>query len=439
MGAGTSVVGRAGSFHRRFPAQPASVSEARRAVADLLLEADREDLVDTASLLVSEVVTNALLHAGTPIDLVASVGDEGLRVEVGDGSSHFPVRRRYAATAGTGRGMMMLESLVDDWGVARHGDGKTVWFQLSHGEDTDAAAALQLDDSDEPPERTTVDVTLLNVPLLLHAAWEEHAAALLREYLLASMDAEDGDRAIQVHAEATDAMAILEEQVPHAEVTMAPDQLMRDVVDPNLTRTRVDIEVPVASVEHFRVLDDAIEGALQMAEGGLFLTPPTQPEIQAFRRWVCSQVVQQARGREPERWSVTGASPTRLQQPLDWDGSGTRAATYAAIAADDANYIIEVSDPALELLGYQDRADLVGRRITRIIPDRYRQAHVAGFTMYFLTGRQPLIDTPVTVPALRADGTETTVDLLVEVRPGPGGREMFLATLRAAEADPGSR
>ncbi|MGZ6828991.1 MAG: ATP-binding protein [Nocardioidaceae bacterium] len=438
MGAGISVVGRKGSFHRRFPAQPASVSEARRAVADLLFEADREDLVDTAALLVSEVVTNALLHAGTPIDLVASVGAEGLRVEVGDGSSHVPVRRRYAATAGTGRGMMMLESLVDDWGVARHGDGKTVWFELSHGEDTDAAvAALQLDDSDEPPERTTVDVTLLNVPLLLHAAWEEHAAALLREYLLASMDVEDDDRAIQVHADATDAMAILEEQVPHAEVTMAPDQLMRDVADPNLTSARVGIEVPVASVEHFRVLDDAIEGALQMAEDGLFLTPPTQPEIQAFRRWVCSQVIQQARGRQPERWSVTGASPTRLHQPLDWDGSAIRAATHAAIAADDANYIIEVSDSALELLGYRDRAELVGRRITRIIPDRYRQAHVAGFTMYFLTGRQPLIDTAVTVPALRADGTETTVDLLVEVRPGPGGREMFVATLRpVGAADP---
>ena len=52
------------------------------------------------------------------------------------------------------------------------------------------------------------------MPLLLHAAWQEHAEALLREYLLASLDAESGVDPIQVHAEATDAIAVLEEHVP---------------------------------------------------------------------------------------------------------------------------------------------------------------------------------------------------------------------------------
>ena len=53
------------------------------------------------------------------------------------------------------------------------------------------------------------------MPLLLHAAWQEHAEALLREYLLASLDGE-GDDPIQMHAEATDAIAVLEEHVPAA-------------------------------------------------------------------------------------------------------------------------------------------------------------------------------------------------------------------------------
>ena len=51
------------------------------------------------------------------------------------------------------------------------------------------------------------------MPLLLHAAWQEHAEALLREYLLASLDS-GGEDPIQVHAEATDAIAVLEEHVP---------------------------------------------------------------------------------------------------------------------------------------------------------------------------------------------------------------------------------
>ena len=53
------------------------------------------------------------------------------------------------------------------------------------------------------------------MPLLLHAAWQEHAEALLREYLLASLDS-DGDDPIQMHADATDAIAVLEEHVPRA-------------------------------------------------------------------------------------------------------------------------------------------------------------------------------------------------------------------------------
>ena len=57
-------------------------------------EGHRPDLSDSAELLVSEVVTNALLHAGTDIALAATVDDDGALVQVGDGSPHLPSRRR---------------------------------------------------------------------------------------------------------------------------------------------------------------------------------------------------------------------------------------------------------------------------------------------------------------------------------------------------------
>lgn len=77
---------------------------ARRVVREVLTLARREDLVDIAQLLVSEVVTDALVRAGTPIGLEAFTRDAGLRVEVADGSTQRPALRSYGAMAGTGKG-----------------------------------------------------------------------------------------------------------------------------------------------------------------------------------------------------------------------------------------------------------------------------------------------------------------------------------------------
>ncbi|MFP5347517.1 MAG: ATP-binding protein [Actinomycetes bacterium] len=163
--------------------EPASVARARRAVRDLLEDGGRPDLVERAVLLVSELVTNALLHAGTPFVVTARLGACGIRVEVVDGSPHLPSRRRYAATAGTGRGLMMLESMAADWGVSRRLDGKTVWFEVAQDDDGGTSA---VGSGESRPEVTvaepgaaaaeplgsgdTVRVELLNLPLLLHAA-----------------------------------------------------------------------------------------------------------------------------------------------------------------------------------------------------------------------------------------------------------------------------
>ena len=127
----------------------------------------------------------------------------------------------------------MLESMVDDWGVTRHREGKTVWFSLS-GADNDLESPVPLrtpSTTGARRRRDNVAVELRNVPLLLHAAWQEHAEALLREYLLASLDV-DGEESIQMHAEATDAIAVIEEHLPRAEVMMSPEELMRDAIEP---------------------------------------------------------------------------------------------------------------------------------------------------------------------------------------------------------------
>lgn len=419
------------AFEEQLPPQPTSVARARRLTRDLLTEAEREDLVEAATLLVSEIVTNAILHAGTAIDLRASLTSEGLRVEVGDGSAHLPTPRRYGPTAGTGRGMMLLEQLVEDWGAERRADGKTVWFLLTSGERAEQDAPGDVAEvGDAPEERAdAVTVELQNMPLLLHAAWREHAEALLREYLLANLDVDGPEDPIQVHAEATDAIAVLEEHVPSADVTVEPDRLMAHATEPRVSAALVRLPVPRESVPHFGTLDRAIEDALDLAGKGLVMTPPTQPEIRAFRHWLCREVLGQAEGGLPLPWSMDADPQDPAEPGVDWDATAVSRSPEAVLAADDRNRILAVSAAALELLGYDEPGQLLGRRIVEIIPDRLRQAHVAGFTLHLLVGRRPLINTPVVVPARRRDGEEVAVRMTVTMQPTGQGRSVFLAEM----------
>ncbi len=402
-------------------------------VRELLAEVDEHDLVETAVLLVSEVVTNALLHAGTRIDVAVSVDRTGVRVEVGDGSLHLPVRRRYSPTAGTGRGMMLLEQMVDEWGVQTRHDGKVVWFRLGTGADDgddEQTVAGQASGSTRPAgKRQTVAVELRNVPLLLHLAWREHAESLLREYLLISLDGE-GDDPIQRHAEATDAIAVLEEHLPSANITTDPDELMSEATEPLVSAASVVMPVPRTSVPHFVTLDDTIEAALALARRGLLLTPTTQPEIRGFRQWVCREVATQAVGAAPIPWTVPDEQLKLPETELPWDATTVSDALTPLVAADHTSRILAVSRSMLDLLGYDDPAQLVGQRLIELIPPRYRQAHVAGFTMYLLTGRDPLLNRPVVVPAQHRGGHEVLVEITVQAQKLPGGQQVFIAGMR---------
>lgn len=402
-------------------------------VVRLLTDAGRDDLVEAAQLLVSEVVTNALMHSGTSIDLSMAVADDdGVLVEVGDGSPHFPARRNYAPTASTGRGLALVEQTADAWGVVPGIRGKTVWFQLTSPEQFHQTAAVRRTGNvrgEEAPAVETVTVELLNVPLLLHAAWQQHVEAVLREYLLASLEVESDENALIVHAAATDALAVLAEHIPRPEIRGNPDEVMSAAVDREISTPRLSMPVPRSSVPHFSVLDTALEAAVTMGERGGLLVPPVQPELRGLRRWLCSEVVHQARGVRPTPWPPAGEPPMPPRPRLDWDARQVTDATDSRIAADDTGRVVAVSDALLDLLGHR-RQELVGERLVGIIPRRYRQAHLAGFTLHLLSGRGPLLDRPVTVPALHRDGHEITVELSVSAHRVADGHSVFVAALR---------
>jgi anti-sigma regulatory factor (Ser/Thr protein kinase) len=95
-----------------------------------LAEWDASHLEDTAILLVTELVTNAVLHARSESLLAASYDDGVLRVEVSDNSDTTVQRRHYGRDAGTGRGLVLVDAMSTAWGSAATEDGKTVWFEL---------------------------------------------------------------------------------------------------------------------------------------------------------------------------------------------------------------------------------------------------------------------------------------------------------------------
>jgi hypothetical protein len=87
-------------------------------------------LSETGTLLVSELVANSVLHAGTSIRVVLRQTADRVRVEVHDGDRRVPTRKHYSSLATTGRGLMLVERLSTDWGVEPGGIGKHVWFEL---------------------------------------------------------------------------------------------------------------------------------------------------------------------------------------------------------------------------------------------------------------------------------------------------------------------
>ena len=119
-----------GSHALTLPSVPQSVARVRRYAVDACRARGFEGDRDTLALLVSEVVTNALLH-GTGEVQVRVLGEASrLRVEVSDGSDVMPVRRDSEADAEGGRGLALVDALSARWGADPRAGGKTVWFEL---------------------------------------------------------------------------------------------------------------------------------------------------------------------------------------------------------------------------------------------------------------------------------------------------------------------
>lgn len=123
----------AGRADTKLPSDLSAIPAARRfasqAVSDL---GGDSELLDTTRLLVTELATNAVVHARSPVWLSVLPGRGRIRIEVGDDDPHPPPQpaRRPGPDAESGRGLWLVSALAHDWGVDRNAHGKTIWFEI---------------------------------------------------------------------------------------------------------------------------------------------------------------------------------------------------------------------------------------------------------------------------------------------------------------------
>ena len=123
------------AMHKQLelPPRTSVVADARHAVKDWCIAWRLTHLEDAVELLVSELVTNAVVHGLGAVRVFADYDGTRLRVEVHD---HDPIPPRPHVTAGAdlderGRGLQLVAMLADSWGSARTFDGKVVWIELT--------------------------------------------------------------------------------------------------------------------------------------------------------------------------------------------------------------------------------------------------------------------------------------------------------------------
>jgi PAS domain S-box-containing protein len=411
---------------RLFGGKPSSVGEARKFIRHVLAGTD-VDLVDSAELLTSELVTNAVLHANGDVRVRAWATADRVHVRVSDSNAErSPVTRPRDTDAATGRGLQLVEMIAASYGVEPSPDGKTVWFEIwSMGPPPSAEREWQASLTSNPGPTKTI--TLRDLPTGLFRAAQRHRDALLRECKLQALSrGEVLGFTAEALLEAGDANSVITDCVG-GEIGSGDGGASRSVA----------FSVPDAVARGVASLALVLEAANTAAREGLFLTRPALPEIRLFRAWLLSEITHQLNGSDPISWPVFHQQHAAeygehgQHETPEWQRTGIVHDDVATITADENNIITAVNAAAATLLGWEP-GDLIGQRILAVIPSQWQERHVVGFTNFLLTGESRIIGTPVTVPALHASGVTVEVTLLLRVEQTQNGRTLFVAQLTSA-------
>lgn len=310
-----------------LPADTTAPRLARTTVADQVGDDPRlQDLL----LCVSEVVTNAVLHARSPGELRVRREGDRLVVEVTDGDPRLPARRQHDLQAPTGRGLHLLDALTRSWGTSPLEGGKVVWFEFDLASTATAPA-------DEP--EATRPFRLLGLPIAVHRRATEHSEALRRELSLVAHTTTPDRVLIGLRDIGREMGARFGGLNDPTEARLA-EALVGD-------EDAVDLEyrLPIAAAEAFERLEELVDELDRYCADRDLLTLVTPPESLAYRRWWMREIIEQLRdGRPARRWQAPD-----LAGPDDAAGAaGTARAAGDRDGATVATILVE-GDLDLEL------------------------------------------------------------------------------------------
>jgi anti-sigma regulatory factor (Ser/Thr protein kinase) len=294
-----------------LPADGRAAGLARSVVRSRLQEWDLDELLDTAMLLTSEVVTNVIVHTASAPELELTQDGSALLVRVVDGSPVPPRRRLHSTTATTGRGLRMLQELANDWGWTPVGDGKAVWFSLVRDgadptpPDLPRPAGNSVPPASSPLGRyapsTGVDglvrVEMLGVPVRVLAASREHHDGLMREFrLLALSDGSERNLPARL-VELTQTLG-----TRFAAARTRPDEDFDQAVLRGLDTVDLVYQVPPAAAAAADQLEGLMTEADEFCRSAQLITLARTPVMIRFGHWYVSQFRDQVSGRPAARW-----------------------------------------------------------------------------------------------------------------------------------------
>jgi anti-sigma regulatory factor (Ser/Thr protein kinase) len=294
-----------------------SAGAARRFVAAELAD-EPAPVLEAATLLTSELVTNAILHANTAFEVAVILSPGTLRVEVSDRSTDIPVLRQYDLEAATGRGLRLVESIARSWGVEQRDEGKAVWFELAV---TGEVGGLSLTvppavASDRPPPSTAdteppstaglLHFSILAFPLGVASRTSQHYDGLFREFRLIA-DRQREASAASVPVRLIDLIEDLGTRF--SGFTGTQEERVRQATEDGLAEIDLEYVLPadiVPAVARFdALLDDADR---YCAEGVDLLTLPPPEEAVAFRKWLLGEFTRQGAGLPALAWPASSWS-----------------------------------------------------------------------------------------------------------------------------------
>ena len=288
------------------------MQDARRWVTDICHDIGRVDLVECAELAVSELVTNALLHAEPPLAVRLGGTTTHPRIEVADGSVQPPTPNatmtddtELLSTVGRGLGLVAMCSAV--WGVRVHRDGKVVWFvpATEARPDVDLSTVeVEYEQSGDPPHPVPelvdpVLVRILGLPTRAYADFRHHYRELRRELSLLALASEDS---YPVARHLSEMFALFEEDFQRG----SGASTLAAALSPGDEYVDVDVHVERSSFATIAQMIDVLELADAFCRTERLLSVAATQEQRGFTRWYLGEFVRQGRGDPPSRWPGVG-------------------------------------------------------------------------------------------------------------------------------------